>query len=131
MIKQNKGISMVDLIIAMVLLSLFVGVIGNLYYQIVLQNNMLRMNAVAVYYAVKVAEGIDKMPYEEVTNELNDTLKQEYEIPDIITIHIEVENYNETDPSKEDIIRTVKIQTKYICFEKEQTYTIEKLKIKE
>lgn len=130
-LKQNKGISMVDVIIAMIILSLFVGVIGNLYYQIALQNDILRMNAVAVYYTVKVAEGIDKMSYEEVTAELNNTLKQQYEIPDMITISIDVENYNETDSSKEDVIKTVKIEAKYTCLKEEQTYTIKKLKIKE
>lgn len=130
-LKGNKGVTITDIVVAMIVLSLFVGLIGNLYYQIALQNSIIQSNAVVAYYAVKIAEGIDKMSYENVTNELSNTVKQTYEIPDGINITISVEKQSETDPSKEDIIKTVTIRAEYTCFEQTRSYEMKKLKIKE
>lgn len=130
-LKANNGISMTDVIIAMMILCLFVGVIGNLYYQIALQSNMIRFNAVAVYYVVKIAEDLDRIPYEEVTNELNNTIKTTYQTPDLLTMTLNVQNYNETDSSKEDIIKIVTITAEYQCFGDTKVYEVKKLKIKE
>lgn len=130
-LKGNRGVTITDIVIAMIVLSLFVGVIGNLYYQIALQNSIIQVNTVAVYYVVKIAEDIDKMAYEKVVNELNNTIKQTYEIPDAINITISVEKQSDTDPSKEDIIKTVVIRAEYTCYDQTRVYEVKKLKIKE
>lgn len=130
-LKANNGISMTDVIIAMLILCMFVGVIGNLYYQIALQNNMIRLNTIGVYYTVKIAEDIDRMSYEEVTNDLNTNIKTNYQIPDLYNITVEVQNYNEIDTSKEDIIKIVTIKAEYEFNGQTSSYKIEKLKIKE
>lgn len=130
-LKANSGISMVDVIIAMLILCMFVGVIGNLYYQIAFQSNMIRYNAIAVYYTVKIVEHIDRISYEEVTDDLNNTLKEYYEIPDLFNITVDVQNYNETDTSKKDIIKIVTIKTEYEVLGSPQVYEVKTLKIKE
>lgn len=130
-LKANNGISMTDVIIAIIILCMFVGVIGNLYYQISLQSNFIRLNTMAVYYTVKIAEDIDKMPYEEVTNDLNTNIKTTYQIPDLFNATIEVQNYNEIDTTKEDIIKIVTIKIEYEFNKQTKYYEIEKLKIKE
>lgn len=130
-LKANNGISMADVIIAMLILCMFVGVIGNLYYQIALQSNKIRYNAIAVYYTVKVAEHTDRIFYEEVTNDLNNTLKNYFQIPDSFNITVDVQNYNEVDTSKQDIIKIVTIKTEYEVLGELQVYEIKKLKIKE
>lgn len=122
---------MVDIIIAMFILTMFVGVIGSLYYQIVLNSNLIRMNAVAVHYAIKIAENTDKISYEEVTDELNTTVKESFAIPDNFTVHIQVSPYNEQDASKEDIIKMVTIHIDYQCLNETRSYELKKLKIKE
>ena len=50
--KDNKGASLTDVIIAIIILSLFVGLIGNLFYQIGVNSYMVKYNALATYYAV-------------------------------------------------------------------------------
>lgn len=130
-IKSNRGISMVDVVAAILILSMFVGVIGNLYYNILYQSNLIRYNAIAVYYSIKIAEDIDKMAYNEVTEDLNETLKEKYSIPDFITMKLYVEDYKKDDPTKQDIIKTVRIEAQYKCFEDTRTYKISKLKISE
>ena len=129
--KSNNAISMVDIIIAVVVLSLFVGVIGSLYYQIAFNSSLIKNNAVATYYAIKIAEDIDIMPYEEVSTTINENLKTKYEIPDNFNVTVEVKNYNEEDTTKEDILKIVTINIEYTCLKQNQKYKLEKVKVKE
>ena len=120
-----------DVVIGMLILCLFVGVIGGLFYQIGLNSKIMESNAVATNYAIKIAEDIDKMAYDDVTNNLNSTLLTGYNIQDNFSVNIDVKNYNESDPSKEDIIKIVDITVNYNIFDRDETYKIKKLKIKE
>lgn len=130
-LKANRGVTMTDVVAAVIILSLFVGIVGNLFYQIAKNSNMVRYNTIAVYYAIKIAEDIDKMSYEEVTESLNSKLSEKYQLPDGFTGNIEIENYNKNDTSKKDIIKKVKITINYTFLKEQRNYKIEKLKIKE
>lgn len=131
-LKNNKGISMVDVIIAMMILTLFVGVIGSLYYQIVYYNSAIKMNAKAVSYAITIAEDTDKMAYEDVNSDwLNQIAKERYAIENGFIVEINVENYSNIDSSKEDIIKIVSIKVNYEFLNEARSYEIKKLKIKE
>ena len=131
--KNNKGVSLVDVIIAITVLSLFVGVIGSFYYEIAYYNSFIKLNATASYYAVKVAEDIDKLDYSLVNDSLNEVLIPAYEAPDIYTITVSVEDYNKTigNQGKEDIIKIVDIDVQYECFNNSVNYNLKKLKYKE
>lgn len=129
--KSDKGISIIDIIIAMMILCIFVGVVGSLFYQIGLNSNLIKMNAVAVHYAVKLAEDIDVMPYEKIDNSLNASLNTDYEVPEGFNMSIEVEKYNKDDPEKADIIKIVTININYSCYDQDRSYKIQKLKIRE
>ena len=129
--KQDKGLTLTDVIVAMIILSVFTGVVGNLYYEIVLNSSVIRLNATAVYHIVQILEEIDKIAYSQVTNELTDTINQKYSIPESYSISINVENYNKDDASKEDIIKIVTVNAEYEVFGKKRQYEIKKLKIKE
>lgn len=130
-LKANKGVTVTDVIVAVIILSLFVGIIGNMFYQIAKNSNMIRYNTIAVYYAIKIAENIDIMSYEEVTNELNNNIIEKYEMPEGFDGIIEVSKCNEEDLTKEDIIKKVKITINYTFLNDQRSYKIEKLKIKE
>lgn len=130
-LKSNNGVSTIDVVTAVTILSLFVGIIGNLYYQIVKNNAMIRSNTIAVYYAIKIAEDIDKMSYENVDNNLNENINQNYGLPENFDAKINVEKYNQDDSSKQDIIKKVNITINYTFLKEERNYKIDKLKIKE
>lgn len=130
-LKSNKGISMTDIIVAIFILTMFVGLIGSIYYQIALNNGLIKMNAMAVYYGVKIAEDIDIMTYEEVTNDLNNLIKDNYDILKTFNIKIDVNNYNSKDTSKQDILKIVDINIEYTFLNKTENYKIKKLKVKE
>lgn len=130
-LKSRKAISLVDIIIAMSILIMFISVIGSLYYQIILNSNMIRINATAVSYAVKIAEDIDRISYENVTDDLNTNIKERYALHDNFTASVNIKNYNENDDTKQDIIKIVTINIKYNYLDTSGEYTIKKLKIKE
>lgn len=130
-LKSNKGISMADVVIALLILIILSGVIGNILYQIAYNNAALRMNAIATDYAVKVAEYIDKIPYENVTNGMQITEINGEQIIDKFNVSIEVENYNNDDSTKEDIIKKAIITVNYSILKETKNYKIQKLKIKE
>ncbi len=129
--KTNRGVTMTDVIIAIIILSLFVGVISSLYYKIAYYNNAIRMNAMAVHYAVRIAEDTDKMIYEDVGDNLNESIKTNYNLPDTFTANIMVKKYNEEDTTKQDIIKIVTIKIDYEFMNDKKSYEIKKLKIKE
>lgn len=130
-IKENKAATMTDVVIGVIILIMFTGILTTSFYNIYSHNIAIRMNAVAVDYTIKILEDIDRMSYEEVTNDLNNTLNEDYDIKQNYTINLEIENYNEDDETKQDIIKIVKVTVKYKVAENEEEYTVKKLKIKE
>ena len=131
-IKSNRGVSITDVVIALIILTIFTGVIGNLIYQIAYNNAALRVNAIAADYAVKEAEYIDKIAYEDVqtSNEKITQINGE-NVLDAFTIKLDVEDYKANDETKQDIIKKVTITVNYNILKDEKGYKIEKLKIKE
>ena len=130
-LKEDKGISIVDVIVSMLILCMFVGLISNLFYQIAYYNAFIRMNALAVNYAVTIAEDTDKMKYEEVEETLNETLKATYNLPETFNATIQVKKYSDEDTTKKDIIKIVTIKVEYTFMKENKSYEIKKLKIKE
>lgn len=132
-LKKQNGMTIQDLVIAIMIFCLFVGVIGTLFYRILFNSTLVKLNAIAVGYAVKVAEEVDKLPYDDINQNFWTSIQSNYEqsFPDIFQLEVNVENYNQIDPSKADIIKIVTINVTYEIFEEERNYEIKKLKIKE
>lgn len=129
--KSNRASTVLDVVTGMIILTLFIGILTTTFYQIYKYNMAIRLNAVAVNYTIKILEDIDKMPYEEVINELNNSLKESYNIDDNYKVSLDIQNYNKDDASKEDIIKIVTITTNYNGVDGQEQYTVRKLKIKE
>ena len=130
-LKSNKGVTITDVVVAVIILSVFTGVVGNLYYLIAKNNNLIKYNTVAVYNAIKIAEDIDKISYDEVTEDLNTNIKDRYNIPEGFSAQVKVVKYSDEDSTKQDIIKRVNITIKYKFLKEDKTYHLEKLKIKE
>ena len=130
-LKSNRGVTITDVVVAVIILSVFTGVVGNLYYLIAKNNNLIKYNTVAVYNAIKIAEDIDKISYDEVTEDLNTNIKDRYNIPEGFSAQVKVVKYSDEDSTKHDIIKRVNITIKYKFLKEDKTYNLEKLKIKE
>ena len=129
--KENRAATMTDVVMGVMIFIMFTGILTSGFYNIYRHNSAIRLNAIAVDYAVKILEDIDRMTYEEVTNDLNNELDEKYGIKGSYKVSLDVKNYNEDDEQKQDIIKIVNVTVKYNVAKKEEEYTVKKLKIKE
>lgn len=128
--KSNSGFTMTDLVTALIIFSIFTGIIGTLMYNSFKTNLQVKMAGTAANYAIQILEDIDKISYDKVINGMESSYKSKFSIPNGFDLSIEVSNYNEgTD--KEDLIKKVKLTITYSLAENSENLVIERLKIKE
>ena len=128
--KSEAGFTMTDLIAALIIFSIFTGIIGTLMYASFKTNLQTKMAGTAGNYAIQILEDIDKITYDEVKNGMENSYKSKFSIPSGFDLNIDVSNYNEgTD--KEDIIKKVKLTITYNFAGDSEQLVINKLKIKE
>ncbi len=121
-----------DIVVSLLVLTLFAGVIASLFADVFFQNVSIRMNALATNYAIKILEDTDKMAYNDVTQaQMNTNLTNKYGISSNYTVTVKVENYNANDYTKKDLIKIITVTVKYTLKDKPYTYTVKKLKIRE
>ena len=130
-VKSNNGVTMTDVVIGMLILIIFTGILTSSFYKIYSYNLLIRMNAIAVDYTIKILEDIDKMKYEDVAEDLNSTLISDYNIMDNYNVSVKIEKYNKDDETKKDIIKIVTVDVKYDLKGDQKSYSVSKLKIKE
>lgn len=129
-IKSESGFTMQDLVAAMALFTIFVGVICTLMYNALHLNIQSRMLGRVVNYSIQMLEDMDKIAYEDVKPTLADTYKSKFNVPDKYQVNIEVSNYNnETD--EKAVIKIVKLTISYTLKGKTENFVVEKLKVKE
>lgn len=75
-LKSNQGFTMQDVIIGLVILTMFAGTIAGSYLAIYKVQAQTQATAVASLYGVQILENIDRISYEQVTDELEDTYRQ-------------------------------------------------------
>lgn len=127
-LKSNKGFTIQDLVIAIVILMAFVGIIGTMFYSIYVINYQTKLTASATYYAVKILEDIDKISYEEVENSLAD--KYASDLPSGYSINLEVTPY-ENVYFTQNIVKNVKLTVSYTFLGNTEELIIKRIKVKE
>ena len=129
--KQEKGFTMQDLIIAIGIILLIGGTISSIYLSIYSIQSDTKLDAIATLYAIQITEYIDKISYEEVTNEIDiDAIKQKFNISNGFKVGVNVTNY-EKDGENLDIVKKVKIELSYNIENKDRKIVFNRLKIKE
>lgn len=124
--KSNRGFTIQDVIIAMVVLVLFASTIGASFVVIYRIQSETKLNTVATLYAIQILENTDKISYEEVTNGMENHYRATYEIPDSMNLNLEVSQYN-----TEDTIKNIKLTISYEFAGSTETLVLEKIKVKE
>ncbi len=125
-LKSNKGFTMEDVIVAMVVLALFTSTIGGAMALIYRIQSETRITAATVSYAIKILENIDKIGYDEVTNGMEAKYKEMYSIPNGIDLKIEVDTY-----TPDDTVKRIKLIISYEFSGKTQELLMRKFKAKE
>ena len=130
-LKSQKGFTMQDLIIACLILTLFVGLIGTLMYNSYYNNLRAELSANMTIYAVKILEDIDKISYEDVQTKTGTDYKEQFNIPAGYSIELSISNYGEAVGNVEDVIKIIKLKISYTFQGETEDFVVQKLKIKE
>ncbi|MCI9246530.1 MAG: hypothetical protein HFJ30_05350 [Clostridia bacterium] len=125
-LKSNKGFTMQDVIIGMVILTIFAGTIAGSYLAIYKIQAQTQMTAVASLYGIQILENIDRIAYEDVKNGMEDNYKQAYNISDKMDLKIEVSPYG-----TEDTLKMIRLTLTYEIAGNTEELVLEKLKVKE
>ena len=129
-LRSNSGFTMTDLVAALIIFSIFTGIIGTLMYSSFKANLQIKLVATAGNYAIQILEDIDKISYDNVTDGMENSYKTKFGIPTGFDLSIEVSNYNE-GTSKEDLIKKVKLTITYGDTDNSEKLVMERLKVKE
>ncbi len=126
--KSNRGFTMQDVAIAMIILLISAGTIAGAYMAVYKMQAQTRVTAVASLYGIQIIENIDRIKYDEVTDEVKmaQDYRTKYDIPDAIGIKLKIEPYGE-----DDIVKKVTLTMDYEISGTKETLVLEKLKIKE
>lgn len=155
-LKKSNGFAASDALIAILIITLFTGIIASLLYNIYLSNASLKRMSKANGYIIDVFEYIDKVYYDEVSKDklikyFNEkyyykddgiTPNEDAEVmagsnEDIINspfkVIIDIQNYNsiEGNEDKLDLVKEITMTVKYKLGNKEQEITLKKIKSRE
>ena len=129
-LKSEAGFTMTDLAAALIIFSIFAGLIGSLMYSSFKTNLQTKVAGVATSYAIQILEDIDKIGYDEVINGMEDAYRTKFKIPTQFDINMEISNYNEGN-ARADLIKIVKLTMTYHFAGTSEEVVINRLKIKE
>ena len=128
--RADSGVTLIDLIIALAVITLFVGLISGLFYSSFKINLQSKISGAGIYYAMEILEDIDKIPYEEVQNGMESSYRDKFSIPTSFNLKIDVSNYNEGN-DRDDVIKNVNLTITYEYAGESETTVSKKLKVKE
>ena len=132
--KREEGVTIIDLVIAIIIMSVFVGVITTLITGIYKQSLEVQISSNAMSYATIILEKIDEKSFEEVQNpNFVENLKAsgEVTIPEEYTIKLNVENPDNVSEEVSDVIKKATVTVNYKIRNEEKSISISKLKVKE
>lgn len=145
--KQNNGFAASDALIAIIIITIFTGLISTISYNIYLSNASLKRMSKANNYIIDVFEHVEKMYYEDVNEEnLITYINEKYKNEDVQAVNneetevqypfklvIQVQNYNEMtgNEGKLDLVKEITATVKYKLGNREQIITMKKSKNRE
>lgn len=130
-LKSNKGFTMNDLIAAIAILTIFVGLIGSLLVTTYKIQAISQVDELAMLYVIQAAEYIDKVSFDEVDDQVANKISNKFSIPEAYTLSVYTQEYL---PYGETVsyVKNVSITIKYKNFNNEdKNISIDRLKIKE
>lgn len=129
-LQNDKGITLIEIVVGIILLSIFTGLIINFIFESYSEAIGIQKSANAIAYATIILEKVDEKAYEEITNDFVNNLKSTSEIviEDDYIIDFVVKPIEEFE---EDLIKQVEVTIKYNSNNEQKFLTIKKLKIRE
>lgn len=139
-IRKQEGFSGVELSVAVIIVTIFIGLIGALIFNVYLHTTSAARNSQATSYAVEILEKANQLYYDDTllntgTYTTNDTNRQilGINIPQGYEVSLEVEKYNEQpgNTDKLDLIKILDVNVDYTVGNNSYNVNIKTLKVKE
>lgn len=132
-IREEKGITGIDVATGIVIFIIASTVILELYYQIYVHTVSIKIHETAIGYITEIFESIDLAQYDDVdtveeieNNIIKDTIKSPYQY------QVEIDKYSEDVPESKDLVERITIKISYNINEKEnRSFEMNKIKIRE
>ena len=137
-IKKEQGVTGIDISLGIMIFVISSAIIINLYYQIYIITIQSRIEEVAIGCITEVFEKVDLINYEDVTETRIEELIDESHMNEYFNrqknnsyVEYSLINYQNESGVEEDLIKKIKITVVYKVGQKEMTFPISKIKIKE
>ncbi len=130
-IKSNNGFTMIDLIVALGVFTVFASLLCTLLYYVYKSNLQTRMSALATNYAIQILEDVDLISYDDVKNGMEDYYIDKFSIANGFDISIDVRGYYSEKSAIQDVIKMVTLTITYDFGATTENIVIEKMKVKE
>lgn len=127
-LKQNKGVTLADAIIAITIFMIFTGLIITISYNIYLQSNFVKRNSSATNYIVDLFEYAQVLEFKDVTTEKLDEYINQKE--GISTLDNSSKGYKmkiSVKENKEGYIKQIDATVSYKIGKKEKSVTMSTL----
>ena len=130
-LKSNKGFTLQDVVVAIIIIFIFVGVVASLFIVIYKVESETKVDVVAMLVVVQAMERIDKLGYNEVQestlSSVISTMRTDFSIPESFNISMRIIPDSLTD----ELVKTVEFKLNYHIFTRDRNIVIRTLKIKE
>ena len=133
-LKSNRGFTIQDLVFAIMILMIFIGVITGMYISVYRMQADTQIDSIATIYGIKMLEYIDKISFNEVTEsnkfKLINKMKEDFSIPDKFNVTLDIQKYTPEWYNK-DYVRKVTLSIKYLTGDTESELKFNRIKVKE
>lgn len=130
-LKSKKGLAGIDMVIAVVAVTIFSTLIVSLIYYNATENVKVTKETLAMIYITEIFENIGIASYEEITQDNIHNLIPQNVYNSGYEVKILVEKPNIENVEEQDNIKKVNIKLTYDVGNKTYTCSMERLKIKE
>lgn len=130
MIKNNKGFTQTDIVVAVVAIIFFTTLIVALMTNVKVQSTKLKGKLLANIYLTEALENVGILQYDYVTEENKDLIFPK--MTDVFTPQLSISKLTNEDNTKdEDVIKKVEVKITYQIGNKTYEETAQRLKVKE
>lgn len=127
-LKQNKGVTLADAIIAITIFMIFTGLIITISYNIYLQSNFVKRNSSATNYIVDLFEYAQVLEFKDVTTEkLEEYINQKEGISTLVNSSKGYKMKISVKENKEGYIKQIDATVSYKIGKKEKSVTMSTL----
>ena len=131
LIKENKAFVMADIVVAIIIFSIFTGIVTTLMTKTYEQNLQIKVRSNAMTYAVTLLEKVDEKSFNEIVENPNCLLEGMPENNSSININVEVSDVPNISSEANNIMKIVNISVRFTFSQGTQYLNFSKLKIKE